>query len=374
MTEREQGPPTSSTAAAESCTLHMVKGLASAALLASEATSDYLQLLSGRSRRHALKLVQDEQSSLREVIDVCVTTNVFEQLEAGTYQTKRTVVTSLADLVSSITPANRLQFTFEFGGCKAVDDREAGPSGAHDEGALPGSSANLSMLADLVLLRIVVGEVVSNALKYSLSGSMITVRAVVLASSAEAGTGLPSGAGAAEECEGRLRIVIENQSQPGAVLPNQEALRLLFDRGYRGSNATRNSTGLGLSTARKAATAAGGDIEAFTREESSGDRAVFGIRCDMPVTLRTIIGPPPTTACAASSRGKAPASCSDTDASSSSTDVETRSHGRQRRPVPSRERVGQSTDAALSAMEAAAAAAAGPSTTAPAPAAARALS
>lgn len=99
------------------------------------------------------------------------------------------------------------------------------------------------VLADSELLRLSIGQLVDNACKYSLPGSMITI--------------------GIERQEGAAVISVTNSRS--SIAPHER--QRIFERFYRGTDAKRSTSGsgLGLYVARKIAVAHGGTLELDTQ-------------------------------------------------------------------------------------------------------------
>ena len=113
-------------------------------------------------------------------------------------------------------------------------------------------------LADPELIRLMVGQLIENACKYSQPGSAVTI---------------------AVERQGEFVAI--RVSNNGSSIPRNEQKRI-FERFYRGEDAKRSTsgTGLGLYVARKIALAHGGALDLETEEQ--GDRVTFCLK--LPTT------------------------------------------------------------------------------------------
>ncbi|MFZ0709656.1 MAG: ATP-binding protein, partial [Terrimicrobiaceae bacterium] len=117
----------------------------------------------------------------------------------------------------------------------------------------PSIPEGLTLWADANLLRLVLGNLVSNAIRYSPEGSLIVLRAAATAPGA---------------------IAIEVLDEGAGILPEEEPR--LFERFFRGKSTTAHGSGLGLPIARWAAECFGGRIE-FERRLERG--SVFRVLC-----------------------------------------------------------------------------------------------
>jgi len=113
-------------------------------------------------------------------------------------------------------------------------------------------------LADPELVRLMVGQLIDNACKYSQPGSVVTI--------------------AIEHQGDFVAIRVSNN---GSSIPRNEQRRI-FERFYRGEDARRSTSGsgLGLYVARKIALAHGGALDLETGEQ--GDRVTFCLK--LPTT------------------------------------------------------------------------------------------
>jgi two-component system sensor histidine kinase KdpD len=106
----------------------------------------------------------------------------------------------------------------------------------------------VEVLADPQLLRIALSQLVENACKYSVPGSTVTI--------------------VIERQDDSVAVKVSNT---GSSIPHNERTRI-FERFYRGANATQTTSGsgLGLHVARKIAIAHGGALELETQDRESG--------------------------------------------------------------------------------------------------------
>ena len=113
-------------------------------------------------------------------------------------------------------------------------------------------------LADPELIRLMVGQLIENACKYSRPGSVVTI---------------------AVQRQGEFILI--RVSNNGSSIPRNERSRI-FERFYRGEDAKRSTTGtgLGLYVARKIALAHGGALDLETEEQ--GDQVTFCLK--LPTT------------------------------------------------------------------------------------------
>lgn len=113
-------------------------------------------------------------------------------------------------------------------------------------------------LADPELIRLMVGQLIENACKYSRPGSAVTI---------------------AVERQGEFVAI--RVSNNGSSIPRNEQKRI-FERFYRGEDAKRSTSGsgLGLYVARKIALAHGGALDLETEEQ--GDHVTFCLK--LPTT------------------------------------------------------------------------------------------
>ncbi len=120
---------------------------------------------------------------------------------------------------------------------------------------------SIEVLADAELLRLALGQLVENALKYSEPGSTIAIRA---------------------ERQGELAAI--QVSNDGSSIPADER-SLIFERFYRGVDARRSTSGsgLGLYVARKIALAHGATLE-LENTAASGRGVTFSLTLPIPKT------------------------------------------------------------------------------------------
>jgi two-component system, OmpR family, sensor histidine kinase KdpD len=113
----------------------------------------------------------------------------------------------------------------------------------------------VEVLADSQLLRIALSQLVENACKYSVPGSDITI--------------------AIDRQGDSVAVKVSNT---GSSIPYNERTRI-FERFYRGSDASRTTSGsgLGLYVARKIAIAHGGALELESEDRASG-KVTFSLR------------------------------------------------------------------------------------------------
>ena len=107
-------------------------------------------------------------------------------------------------------------------------------------------------------MEMALSNLVGNAVKFVQENGTVTVRA--------------------EAHDGRAIFVVSDNG-PGIAA---EDLPLVFDRFYRGRNATPDGAGLGLAIARSVARAHGGDIRV---QSAAGEGSVFSL--DIPFTPQT---------------------------------------------------------------------------------------
>ena len=118
-------------------------------------------------------------------------------------------------------------------------------------------------LVDKVVLSICLFEGISNARKYCEPNSVLSVRVVMEG---------------AEEAHGSvsrapfhwLHVELDNVHRTGVAPLSAEQCLRVFDEGYKGHNSTATSTGLGMSSIKKAAVAAGGTAVLSTTVEAQG--------------------------------------------------------------------------------------------------------
>ncbi len=117
----------------------------------------------------------------------------------------------------------------------------------------PSVPEDLTLWADVNLLRLALENLVSNAIRYSPEGSLIALRAAATAP----GT-----------------VAIEVLDEGAGILPEEE--HRLFERFFRGKSTTAHGSGLGVPIARWAAECFGGRIQFGQRVERG---SIFRVLC-----------------------------------------------------------------------------------------------
>ena len=265
--------------------LHMIKGLAGSALVASQFAAEQLDApkLTASARLSSRRLVTNVQDALQEAIGYLIARQVFSDVESGVYQTQRTdrdVGELLRSALHGIDGAVELH-AGDGGG--SSDDHAA--VYIDEEG-----QKRLRLAFDARMLRLVVYEALANCRKYR-----------------EPDTPIMCGASFRSNGGGRLRVTIENRNRYGVDRLTDDECASVLHRGVKGPNATSESTGLGLDTACKAAHAAGGRVALSTREGDDGfDYTCLAVELPAAAPASPPITPPSSPATDATSEEETP--------------------------------------------------------------------
>ena len=246
--------PPANQGAADSRTLHLVKGLAHSALMSAHMISSRLgpeqKNLSHSEEQEARSLATTQALALQEVVDACAMQSTFASLEEGKYVTTL-VETDVGQLTASMRlPKNHMVVHVETTMSTSSSSEDSSSSAS---GYIP---PVLMVRVDSALLRIVINEAIGNCLKYREPETPIVLKM----SFHERG----------EVEAAHLDVQIENQNAAEAPCLTADEYKHLFEKGFKGANATSTSTGLGLSTAMTAATAAGGKLRLFGFVDAEG--------------------------------------------------------------------------------------------------------
>jgi len=244
---------------ADGRTLHAVKGIVSGALAMNERVLSHLaqfaqsielnqtpRPLAGDGARLAelQALAVDQKRMLLEAFEQCTSRSAFLELECGSYTLTRVTMPVQAMLGDMIPPSSSPYVVVCAGG-------EAGK--------------NTLVSVDPVMLKLLLLELFANAVKYREPDSLIVVRVAVWP------VGESKEARHDYNVEGTLEITIESQDKLTAPSLTPEECARVFEHGFRGNNAQSTGSGVGLSTAAKAAAALGGTLSMAVGQSPDGN-------------------------------------------------------------------------------------------------------
>lgn len=244
-------------AIADSRLLHLIKGITESARHASDVAASNLgaaEAMTPSAKSTTRLLVSNASAALQQALDNLVRRQLFVDLESGRYVS---------------IPLER-----EVGQClRSILLHNDGVVELGQGSEQHRGSVELWLAFDETILDLVVREALGNCRKYRYPGSLIHIAASYHAA------------------ESKLCVSVENENQRGAHRLTPEECIQVMSSGVRGANATADSSGLGLDTARKAATAAGGTVWLATREEaaaagvSPSARIYTALHLELPATL-----------------------------------------------------------------------------------------